>query len=667
MAGSFSGHLVDSFISAQQASRGPFGQANIATHGPMSFAPQMHGTCASQQHSFFSDQTFMELSEDTAKKIATLQAKLNKKLGPEYISQRPGPGGGPKLTYAEGWKIINLANEVFGFNGWSSSVLNLTTDFIDCNEETRRFTVGVTAVVRITLRDGVFHEDVGYGMLENSKSKGAALDKCKKEAVTDAVKRTLRNFGNLLGNCLYDKAYTQEVVKIKVPPPKFDRSMLHRRPEFDDSRTETSMDTPSKPCISTATSSRPVNPNPQPVIKSEPLPDVGSNAPPKQRPALSAVPPHMRTVSAPSHGPTAASTPIAKGKPPLVAEAVPTGLHTPIQTPAGPSGNPRQSKEQRLQQMQEALQMQQQENQRRVTFAPVVPVSTSTLPANEINDADDDAFHFNSDDDAFLANVDLGDGDEGLGGPIDFEEGSGGVSSSSDVGLANDTGGDSFGHPPIAPSSRPAPVSTIPQNQQSRSAHAQSIHPPPPRPAQVQANVTQFRSAQAQTMPPPPPRQVAPPAQQPRTTQQQQPHQSTSRQHTPHANQNVPPIRQTNHDTSSSTATAASGRAPTPSMGGGFYFPPGVDLQGLRPNASLSPGPQASSRGQAQPTGSGSGIGLKRSADIMQAQSTASVRRPAQGMGLAQQTANGGAQQARREPFATLELGEGGDVKRTRR
>lgn len=41
---------------------------------------------------------------------------------------------------------------------------------------------------------------------------------CKKEAVTDAVKRTLRNFGNLLGNCLYDKSYTQEVVKIKVPP-----------------------------------------------------------------------------------------------------------------------------------------------------------------------------------------------------------------------------------------------------------------------------------------------------------------------------------------------------------------------------------------------------------------------------------------------------------------
>ncbi|KAF9528629.1 recombination protein Rad52 [Crepidotus variabilis] len=180
----------------------------------------MHGTqLAQQSFSLFGSQSSFAndtISEETAKKIATLQVKLNRKLGPEYISQRPGPGGGPKLTYVEGWKVINLANEVFGFNGWSSSIVNLTTDFLDCNEETRRFTVGVTAIIRVTLRDGVFHEDVGYGMLENGKGKGAALDKCKKEAVTDGLKRALRNFGNVLGNCLYDKSYTAEIVKIKV-------------------------------------------------------------------------------------------------------------------------------------------------------------------------------------------------------------------------------------------------------------------------------------------------------------------------------------------------------------------------------------------------------------------------------------------------------------------
>lgn len=30
-------------------------------------------------------------------KVATLQVRLSRKLGPEYITQRPGPGGGPKL------------------------------------------------------------------------------------------------------------------------------------------------------------------------------------------------------------------------------------------------------------------------------------------------------------------------------------------------------------------------------------------------------------------------------------------------------------------------------------------------------------------------------------------------------------------------------------------
>ena len=152
---------------------GPFGQpSNLAVNGLVSFNPSMHGTPA-----LGDDISYAELSQETAQKIASLQAKLNQKLGPEYLSQRPGPGGGPKLTYIEGWKVINVANEVFGFNGWSSSVVNLTTDYMDCNEQNQRYNVGVTAIVRVTLRDGVFHEDVGYGTIDNAKGKGAALDK----------------------------------------------------------------------------------------------------------------------------------------------------------------------------------------------------------------------------------------------------------------------------------------------------------------------------------------------------------------------------------------------------------------------------------------------------------------------------------------------------------
>lgn len=51
----------------------------------------------------------------------------------------------------------------------------------------------------------------------------------KKEAVTDGLKRALRTFGNLLGNCIYDKHYLEDIAKVKAPPrPKLDFNELHR-------------------------------------------------------------------------------------------------------------------------------------------------------------------------------------------------------------------------------------------------------------------------------------------------------------------------------------------------------------------------------------------------------------------------------------------------------
>nr|WJN25032.1 DNA repair and recombination protein [Moesziomyces parantarcticus] len=172
------------------------------------------------------------LTQDSASRIATLQAKLNQRLGPEYLSQRPGPGGGKKLTYIEGWKLVDLANEVFGFNGWSTEIRRLEIDFLDGSPDGTRWNAGVTCIVRVTLRDGAFHEDVGYGSADNARQKHAALEKGKKEAVTDATKRALKNFGKLLGNCTYDHQYSTNALKLTNPMPKFDPAELHRRPEL---------------------------------------------------------------------------------------------------------------------------------------------------------------------------------------------------------------------------------------------------------------------------------------------------------------------------------------------------------------------------------------------------------------------------------------------------
>jgi hypothetical protein len=69
------------------------------------------------------------ISTYTAQEIATLQSRLDKQLGPEYLSSRQGPGGA-KVHYLAAEKVINLANEVFGFNGWSSAIRDTTIDYV---------------------------------------------------------------------------------------------------------------------------------------------------------------------------------------------------------------------------------------------------------------------------------------------------------------------------------------------------------------------------------------------------------------------------------------------------------------------------------------------------------------------------------------------------------
>jgi DNA recombination protein Rad52 len=161
--------------------------------------------------------------------------KLNRQLGPEYISYRQAAGS-LRVAYLEGWKVVQLANDVFGFNGWNSEIKDITVDY--CDEVHGRYNVGLSCIVRVVLQDGTYHEDIGYGHVENARSKCQAYEKCKKEATTDGLKRALRLFGNALGNCLYDQQYAKNVSKMKTEKPKFDPTKLLRRPEFSEDPAE---------------------------------------------------------------------------------------------------------------------------------------------------------------------------------------------------------------------------------------------------------------------------------------------------------------------------------------------------------------------------------------------------------------------------------------------
>lgn len=133
-------------------------------------------------------------------------SELRKKLDPSHVS--PAKKFGPKGEYIEGWHAIAEANRIFGFDGWSYTVMSCS-----CVSERPRpigqdkkdgFGVTYTAQVRVIV-DGVSREDVGAGHGYDLDC-GLAHESAIKEAITDALKRALRTFGNPFGLALYDKS-----------------------------------------------------------------------------------------------------------------------------------------------------------------------------------------------------------------------------------------------------------------------------------------------------------------------------------------------------------------------------------------------------------------------------------------------------------------------------
>lgn len=148
-----------------------------------------------------------------------VSAELSKKLDPEHV--QPAKAYGPKGDYVEGWHAIAEANRIFGFGAWSYSV----PECVCVSQAPRKigrdakdgFGVTYTAKVRVQVSD-VVREDFGAGHGYDVDC-GLAHESAIKEAVTDALKRALRSFGNPFGLALYDK--TRENVGVDLPPTDY--------------------------------------------------------------------------------------------------------------------------------------------------------------------------------------------------------------------------------------------------------------------------------------------------------------------------------------------------------------------------------------------------------------------------------------------------------------
>jgi DNA repair and recombination protein RAD52 len=135
---------------------------------------------------------------------------LNSNLDTNRIKTRNK--GNIQLSYIEGHSVIETANQVFGFGNWDYSISKLEQVSSELNQNQNNV-LCYKATVKVLVHDksheqNISREDVGFGT-GVAKTLADAHEGAAKEAVTDALKRALRSFGNQFGNSLYSKDKNQ--------------------------------------------------------------------------------------------------------------------------------------------------------------------------------------------------------------------------------------------------------------------------------------------------------------------------------------------------------------------------------------------------------------------------------------------------------------------------
>lgn len=150
---------------------------------------------------------------------------LSYDLDPSRIKTREK--GNVSLSYLESFDVIDTGNKIFGFGNWSYGVSELTQVSQETNQN-NNVVICYKAIVSLTIYDqhhakNISREDVGFGT-GTAKSLADAHEGGAKEAVTDALKRCFRSFGNQFGNSLYDKSRshtTQSPRQLEQPKQQF--------------------------------------------------------------------------------------------------------------------------------------------------------------------------------------------------------------------------------------------------------------------------------------------------------------------------------------------------------------------------------------------------------------------------------------------------------------
>ncbi|SMN18694.1 similar to Saccharomyces cerevisiae YDL059C RAD59 Protein involved in the repair of double-strand breaks in DNA during vegetative growth via recombination and single-strand annealing [Maudiozyma saulgeensis] len=148
-------------------------------------------------------------SEWSVQRIGILESKIEAFTYQIFRSNKYGKHNLSKVIPK--FKLVEFANEAFGHDGWSIDVLDvqITESTITPNQSTENFEMMLTddehimhnviaeAKVKVTLKDGTNTQVGGIGRAV-LPSKAMSFAKAKKEAISDALKKAILGFENII-------------------------------------------------------------------------------------------------------------------------------------------------------------------------------------------------------------------------------------------------------------------------------------------------------------------------------------------------------------------------------------------------------------------------------------------------------------------------------------
>lgn len=126
--------------------------------------------------------------------------KLEQPLDPSRKEVRKTGFG--SVEYLPVHDVIQHANEIFGYDNWSSSILDW--EWLGTEKKGNKFYASVRCICEVQVGDQV-HQDIGVGS-STRESEVEAKEGAAKNAASDGIKRALRAWGNQFGLHLSDSA-----------------------------------------------------------------------------------------------------------------------------------------------------------------------------------------------------------------------------------------------------------------------------------------------------------------------------------------------------------------------------------------------------------------------------------------------------------------------------